>query len=421
MLATEEIAAWVGLDWAEDQHEIRLQAAGSREVERYQVRQDPEELHEWVRQLRTRFGGRPVVIALEQKRGGLMAALMCYDFLHLYPVNPRMVSSYREAFSPSGKKDDAGDAGLLLELVYGHRDRLRCWRSEATQTRQLGLLVEGRRQWVEQRKRLMQQLGQVLKSYYPQPWQWFEDLDGPLALEFLRRWPSLEQARKVRIDVLRRCFARHRARCAETKVQALIEQIRASYPLTQDEALIQAGSLKLLVLVEQLKVLLAAIKSYDKHIAKLFAQHEDAALFASFSGAGPALAPRLLVAFGSDRSRFEDAEEVQKWSGIAPVTRNSGRSSQVVWRRGCPKFVRQTFHEFAACSIPQSSWARAYYLQQRQRGLKHHAAVRSLAYKWIRILFRCWIDRVHYDEDLYYQSLQRSNSPLVALMQPACG
>ena len=76
MLATKEIAAWVGLDWAEDQHEIRLRAAGSREVERYQVRQDPEELHAWIRQLRARFGGRPVVIALEQKRGGLMAELL---------------------------------------------------------------------------------------------------------------------------------------------------------------------------------------------------------------------------------------------------------------------------------------------------------------------------------------------------------
>ncbi len=144
----------------------------------------------------------------------------------------------------------------------------------------------------------------------------------------------------------------------------MLEQIRASYPLTQDEALIGAGSLKLVGLVEQLSVLLPIIKRYDKRIATLFAEHEDAALFASFSGAGPALAPRLLAAFGSDRSRFEDAEEVQKWSGIAPVTRNSGRSSRVVWRRGCPKFIRQTFHEFAACSIPQSPWARAYYLQQ---------------------------------------------------------
>ncbi len=421
MLATEQIAAWVGLDWAEDQHEIRLRAAGSREVERYQVRQDPEELHEWVRQPRTRFEGRPVVIALEQKRGGLMAALMCYDFLHLYPINPKTVASYREAFSPSGKKDDPEDSDLLLELVYRHRDRLRCWRPEAAQTRELALLVEGRRQLVERRKELVQQLRGVLKSYYPQPLQWFAKLDGPLALEFLRRWPTLEQARKVRIDVLGRCMARHRVRCAETKLQTLLEQIRASYPLTQDEALIGAGSLKLVGLVEQLSVLLPIIKRYDKRIATLFAEHEDAALFASFSGAGPALAPRLLAAFGSDRSRFEDAEEVQKWSGIAPVTRKSGRSSQVVWRRGCPKFIRQTFHEFAACSIPQSSWARAYYLQQRQRGLKHHAAVRSLAYKWIRILFRCWMDRVHYDEELYCRSLQRSNSPLVALMQPACG
>ena len=358
MLATEQIGAWVGLDWAEDQHEIQLRAAGSREVERCQVRQDPEELHEWVRQLRTRFEGRPVVIALEQKRGGLMAALMCYDFLHLYPINPKTVASYREAFSPSGKKDDPEDSDLLLELVYRHRDRLRCWRPEAAQTRELALLVEGRRQLVEERKRLVQQLREVLKSYYPQPLQWFAKLDGPLALEFLKRWPSLEKARKVRIDVLGRCMARHRVRCAEKKLQTLLEQIRASYPLTQDEALIGAGSLKLVGLVEQLSVLLPIIKRYDKRIATLFAEHEDAALFASFSGAGPALAPRLLAAFGSDRSRFEDAEEVQKWSGIAPVTRNSGRSSRVVWRRGCPKFIRQTFHEFAACSIPQSPWAR---------------------------------------------------------------
>ena len=143
-------------------------------------------------------------------------------------------------------------------------------------------------------------------------------------------------------------------------------------------------------------MLLPIIKRYDKEIAKLFVEHEDAALFASLSGSGAALAPRLLVAFGSEHSRLEDAAEVQKWSGIAPVTRKSGRSSQVVWRRGCSKFVRQ-------------------------RGLKHHAAVRALAYKWIRIFFRCWIDRVHYDEELYYQSLQRSNSPLVALMQPVCG
>ena len=164
MLATEQIAAWVGLDWAEDQHEIRLRAAGSREVERCQVRQDPEELHEWVRQLRTRFEGRPVVIALEQKRGGLMAALMCYDFLHLYPINPKTVASYREAFSPSGKKDDPEDSDLLLELVYRHRDRLRCWRPEAAQTRELALLVEGRRQLVEERKRLVQQLREVFEE-----------------------------------------------------------------------------------------------------------------------------------------------------------------------------------------------------------------------------------------------------------------
>ena len=126
-----------------------------------------------------------------------------------------------------------------------------------------------RRQWVGQRKRLGQQLVQVLKSYYPQPLQWFEDVDRPLALEFLSRWSSLEQARKVRIGVLRRCFARHRVRCREPKVQTLLEQIRASYPLTQDEALLEAGALKMVALVEQLLVLLPVIQRYERHIARL--------------------------------------------------------------------------------------------------------------------------------------------------------
>ncbi len=416
MAAKEELAAWIGLDWAEDGHEVRLLSAEGSEVESYRIPQQAEALHEWVGELRGRFGGRPVGIALEQKRGGLMAVLMGYEFLHLYPVNPRSLARYREAFSVSGAKDDPDDASLLLDLLYRQGDRLRRWKPEPAEIRRLQLLVEDRRRFVEQRKRLVQQLREVLKSYYPQPLAWFEALDRPPTLEFLRRRPTWERARRLGAATLVRLLRRHRVRRAQERAEALIEQIRSGQALTRDPALVQAGALKMGALVEQLEALLPVIERYDRHIARLFSSHPEAELFQSFKGAGAALAPRLLAALGSDRARFSDAEEVQKWSGIAPVTRRSGRSCQVTWRRGCPKFIRQTFHEFAACSIPQSSWAHAYYRQQRQRGLGHHGAVRALAYKWIRILFRCWQDRTPYDEARYCRSLERRNSPLVALM-----
>ena len=102
-----------------------------------------------------------------------------------------------------------------------------------------------------------------------------------------------------------------------------------------------------------------------------------------------------------------------KFAGVAPVTRRSGKSAVVSVRFACPQFVRQTFHEFARCSLKKSVWAMAFYDMQRERGKSHHAALRSLAFKWIRIMFRCWSERIEYDEEKYQKALRRSNSPLL--------
>jgi hypothetical protein len=128
------------------------------------------------------------------------------------------------------------------------------------------------------------------------------------------------------------------------------------------------------------------------------------------------MAPRLLAVFGSQRDRYGSAEEVQVYSGIAPVLERSGKMKWVHFRWACPKFLRQSFHEWAGHSIVKSAWARAYYQQSRSQGQDHHAAVRALAFKWIRILFRCWKDRVAYDEKKYLAALAKRGSPLSALL-----
>jgi transposase len=159
--------------------------------------------------------------------------------------------------------------------------------------------------------------------------------------------------------------------------------------------------------------LIRAIQVFDDRIAQVFANHADCDVFSSFPGAGDVCAPRLAAAFGTDRSRWESAAELQSYSGIGPVTERSGKTLWVHHRLACPKFVKQTFHEFADQSIRFSRWARAYYDQQRRRGNDHHAALRALAYKWIRILFRCWKDRTPYNEGKYIDALRRRGSPLV--------
>jgi transposase len=137
-------------------------------------------------------------------------------------------------------------------------------------------------------------------------------------------------------------------------------------------------------------------------------------LFEDLPGAGAQLAPRLLAAFGEQRERFRSAEELQKYAGIAPVTERSGKKSWVHWRLQCPKFLRQTFVEWAAQTISRSFWAGAYYRQQRAKGSSHHIAVRALAFKWIRILYRCWQTRTPYNETVYLNALRKRGSPLLA-------
>jgi hypothetical protein len=133
-------------------------------------------------------------------------------------------------------------------------------------------------------------------------------------------------------------------------------------------------------------------------------------IFDSFPGSGDALGPRLLSAWGTERDRYDSADSMQKYSGIAPVTKASGKSKIVVRRLACSKFLLQTFHEFANCSRQSSVWAQAYYEMLRSHGKTHHTAIRSLAFKWIRIMYRCWQDRTRYDEVKYLQALKKSNS-----------
>ena len=411
-----EVVAWVSLDWADEQHEGRWQAVGSSQVESFVLPQRPEALQKWVAELRGRFPLGRMAIAVEQSRGALVYALMTYDFLVLYPVAPKTLADYRRAFFSSGAKSDPQDADLLLELLRCHADRLHPGQPDDAATRQLQLLVEHRRTLVDDRTRLTNRLTDLLKGSFPQALEWAGELGTGRACEFLARWPSLESVQQARRSQVRHFYLDHSGKDIASR-EHLLDQICQAQPLTSDPAVLQASARMVRLLAQQLTTLGSGLQEIDQAITALFAQHPDRSLWESFPGAGQVLAPRLLAAFGADRRRYQEAREVQQFSGIAPVTEKSGKSCWVHWRWACPKFLRQSFHEFAAHSRRWSPWAQAYYQQQIEKGADHHAALRALAFKWIRILYRCWKDRTPYDEQRYLQALRRRGSPLVKRLQ----
>jgi len=408
----ESYAALIAIDWADRQHAVCLydQTTGRREESI--VKQTPESLQQWMLGLRARFAGQRLAVCTEQSRGPLIYALLQYDFLVLYPVNPATLAKYRQAFSPGLGKDDPSDADYLLDLLQHHRDRLKAWRPDDEQTRTLRLLVEQRRCLINDRTRISNRLTAQLKGYFPQVLDWFPDLCTLLVCDLLTRWPTLTALQKARPATLLKFFQAHHSVRAATNERRLAE-LKTAVALTTDAAVLNSSTLMVKVLVAQLRTVLAAIAEYDRHIEALCQTHAEYELFASLPGAGPVYAARLTAAFGSDRTRWKSAEELLCLTGIAPALERSGKQQWIRWRYFCPKFLRQSFHEYAAESVHHSFWAKAYYNMQRLKGKKHHAAVRALAFKWIRIIWKCWQTRTAYNELIYLGSLRKSGSPLL--------
>jgi len=413
---SSDAVACVGLDWGDKAHAWALSdlASGRRETGTFQ--HSAENLHAWLDKLALRFGGRPVVLAIEGTRGAIFPALLDRPWLQVYAVHPTTSSRYRNAFTPSGAKDDIPDAEVLLELVERHRDKLAQLSLTDADTRRLAWLCEARRDLVDRRTQLVNQFIACLKSFYPQAFELVgDDLASPMALDFLDRWPDLLELKRARPATLRRFYYTHNVRRPET-VQARIELVAGARALTTDEVVVEIGVRKLRVLIEQLRVAQRHIAEYDKTIAEAFKAHPDSLIFREVPGAGPVLAPRLLAAFGADRSCYPDPESLQKYSGLAPVREKSGGALWTHWRWNAPRFVRQSFVEWAGQSVLHCAWAQAYYQQMKAKEKGHWAILRALAFKWVRVLWVCWQKRVPYDDARYVQGLQRRKSPLASAL-----
>jgi Transposase IS116/IS110/IS902 family len=260
---------------------------------------------------------------------------------------------------------------------------------------------------VEEKKAHGNRLSARLKVYFPQVLTWFNDVGAAPVIDLLARWPSLERLQKAKRKTLEAFLRKHRRTGEDASAWA--QQVSAAVSAIHDSVLLDCYVLEVIALVALLKQMQSSIKEFDLAIAETSHRHPCWTIAQSLPGAGLAMAPRLLAAMGNGK-RYQNAREMQCASGIAPVTVATGRTRIIQFRRACLKFLRQTFHEWAQHSMKSSRWARVYYDQLRASGKRHHTALRALAFKWQRILFRCWQNEVAYDEARYVASLKKRNS-----------
>jgi transposase len=403
----------IGIDWADKKHDYHLIGPDGTSHSGSFLH-TPVATAEIIQKWRELAGNATLCVSIEATKGPIINALMEVDKLEIYPINPAAMASYRKAFSHGGSKNDPVDCQLLVQYLTNYIDRIQPLQQDQPLTRQLASLVEERRHLVDRRADLGNELIAVLKLYFPailllkaaKPYAAF-------LLALVTKYPTLNAIQKAGANKIRKFF---HARGLQKQTETRIETLLTATPLSRDETLLQVSSRRAVNLCEQLQLLNKLIKRVEDELSCLLPQHPDYGIAKSFPEAAAVTQARLIVAMGDDRSRFPTAKSLSTCSGIAPVTIQSGRMKIVRRRWACPKFMKQTFHEYAGQSINAGGWAKAFYELQISRGKSTQMARRALAFKWQRIMNRCWISGQPYSESAYVARLQATGSPILKLL-----
>jgi len=402
--------AFAGFDWASDHHDVVVVDRNGAVVEDLRI-DDSAEGWQKLRARLSPYAG--LAIAIETRSGAVVERLVEAG-LAVYPVNPMAAKRYRERKRPSGTKTDRVDAWSLADALRTDGHAWRVLRPDDPLTVELRLLCRDEIELIAQRTALVNQLRAALREYYPAALQAFEDWTARSSWALVERFPTpaaLVQAGKRQWEKFLHTHKLYRPQtyAQRLSVFASADQFCGSPAVTGAKSLLAKG------LAVQLRVLEDQLDRYRTRIEELFAQHPDHDLFGSLPGAGPKLAPRLLAELGDDRARFDSAEGLQCYVGTAPVSYQSGQVRKARCRRGCNKVLRQTVHLWAGLSVRVCPWARAYYEQKRAEGKSYACALRCLAQRWLKILWKMWQTRTRYDAELHQRNQVRHGSWVIAL------
>ena len=383
---------YVGLDWADTHHDVEvLDEAGTRVGARRFVHSH-KGLHE-LKQFLLSFAAVPEHLAcIVETNHGLLITFLLEAGIPVYPVNPKTANQLRKA---AGAKTDQIDAHLLAKIGRLDLAELRRLEPDSPTVAELKTLTRDQQSLIQTQTRLVNQLTACLKDYYPAALSLFAKVQQRSTLVFLQTYPTPHAAQAASVEEITATL-RAGKHTNPTRVAPKIFQELHGPQLVASPVIVRAKSRLMLSLVKQLLLVIEDIASYDKAIHTLFLTHDDQEIWRSLPGAGKRLAPRLLAAWGDDRTRYTDANSVQALAGTAPVPFQSGNYAKAHKRFACVKPLRNALHQFAWQSTRQEGWALAYYQRKRAEGKTQSMAVRALANVWVRIIYRMWQDKTCY-------------------------
>ena len=392
-----------GVDWATDAHAVCVVDGQGGVVGEFVVDNTTEGLAELCRRLRRAQVAR---VAIERPDGPVVEELMEAG-LEVVVVASRSVKALRERYGTAGNKSDRSDAYVLADCLRTDGHRWPSLRSDTPATVTLRSHVRARKDLVEARIAACNQLRAHLRVVFPGPVGLFRDLDSPISLRFLERFPSASRAAWLSEKRLG-AWLRANGYCGRKPAAVLYARLCDAPRGLPDDGDTRAAIA--LAFVAVLKTLVAQIDELDSRIAELLENHPDAHVFKSLPRSGTVRAATLLAEIGDCRERFPDPESLACLAGVTPSTRASGRHYAVTFRFGADKKLRDAVCDFAGDSWRGNPWAEARYRQLRVHGKSHPHATRILARSWVHVIWRCWQDGVAYDPG-QHGALQRLLTP----------
>lgn len=387
---------FAGLDWASQTHAVCVIDEQASVCKQWEVSHDADGLRELTRQLRC-LG--VVRIAIERPSGLLVDVLVEAGF-EVVPIHPNAVKASRPRYRSHGGKSDASDAYLLADLLRTDGHRFKPLAAQSDDIRALRALVRGRDDLVATRIQLANQLRSLLESYWAGAAEVFADVDSPIALAFIQRYPTPEAASRLGPKRLAAFCAQH-AYSGRRNAQELLLRLRQAAHVSLGELEMDAKGELACSLARSLETIVHQIRLLSSRIEHHVASNEDGRILMSFPRAGRICAAQILAELGSVRERFDSDEHLAAEAGVAPVTYASGKHKAVVFRWACNHRLRRALTTLADNSRHASAWAAAIYAKARGRGCDHPHAIRILSRAWLRILWRAWIDRKPYDPALH--------------------
>jgi transposase len=417
----------IGIDWAEEFHDIALGTQEKGVFEQFRIAHGPAGVTTLIeRALTLEPDPGEVRVVLETRHGLLVEALIDAGFTVL-PVNPDLVARRR---GPAKKKDDAEDARICCLLALDRHAALKTLVPHGEIGGELRAIGRDDDRAARDQRRLLNRLRADLQTTYPAALTLAgKDLGAPTMLRLLERWPTQAELAAASHEEIA-AFARAGRHGWPDRFADRVATALAEPSLPTRDYLVRAKAAGIRLAAVQLLALHEARRGWEHRMAELLLggprtgrghtvkdpnpgkAFPGGEIYLSLPGLGDRLAARVAGEIGEHITQFDTPAGLQCYAGTAPVTRRSGKSDFVVARRLAHNHhLGSVVHQWAFCSLQRSGWAREFYDGKIAAGKSHHAALRALSNRWLEILWHCLTKRVLYDEAVHVANRNRTLGP----------